>query len=576
MEDLKYVEILKRNALLAKEVDDVAPYKIHILSNITCNQLKDILIYNLRKSNINPEIKIGNYDNIIQDSYNCSEAQLVIVHYELTNVIDKYTNFIEDFAEEQITSLYQIIATEIDLIIRNLHLAPTLVFNTFISAGVYTNSLLKSKTDLLARKLNEYLYSKDETNLQVLDINTTLAKVGTSSAFDFRLFYLSKTLYTISFWKEYVYALSSIVYRYTGSTKKAIIFDCDNTLWKGILGEDGIEGIDMSAHSKIGQIYNKIQQIGVWLSNQGVIIGLCSKNNLADVEKVLMSHNDMILRKKHIVISKINWQDKAHNLREIAKDLNIGLDSLVFVDDSSFEINLIKEQIPEIFTLQVSTALHEYPNQLLKLVERYFYLKSSPDDIEKTKQYRTQFLRNEEKNKYQSIVDYLSSLGIEIQIKENDRSQIERIAQLTQKTNQFNLTTKRYTEHQIEMFMNSDTNRIFSISVKDKFGEIGLTALIMIKEKNDTVFIDNFLMSCRIMGRDIEKAIMNYFISKCKQKGIKSIKATYIPTSKNIPVNDFYAESGFDIVNQEEEYKIYKLIISDYKPKDVEYIKIND
>lgn len=574
MESLKYSEILKQNVILAKDVENITSYHIKVLSNFTCSQLKDILEFNLRMSKLNPEVELGNYDNIIQESYNCSGAQLVIVQYDLINFIDKYANFIEDSTEEQILSLSQTVKLEIDLVINNLHLIPTVIFNTFSASGVYLNAVIPSKVDLLARKLNEYLYSKKATNLHVLDINYAIAKVGLSNAFDFRMYYLSKSIYTISFWKEYVYELSTIAYRYTGKLKKIIIFDCDNTLWKGILGEDGMTGIDMSPQSKIGQVYNKIQQIAVWLSNQGVLVALCSKNNPEDVEKLMTEHPDMRLRKDHIVISKVNWQDKTNNLIEIAKELNIGLDSFVFVDDSSFEINLIKEQIPEILTLQVPAAIHEYPIQLLKLIERYFYLSGNKADIDKTKQYKDQSKRNEEISKHHSLEDYLSSIGIEITIKENDASQIERIAQLTQKTNQFNLTTQRYTEKQIEAFMNSDKKSIFSVSVNDKFGDSGLTAVCIVQENNDIANIDSFLMSCRIMGRNIEYAIMNHIVDTYKQKGTKIIEAAYFPTNKNIPVCKFYDESGFFLAKQEGANKEYKLVISDYTPYNIEYIKI--
>jgi FkbH-like protein len=574
MENLKYSEILEQNTLLAKEVEGNVPYRITILSNIICNQLKSVLEFNLRKSKLNPKIQIGNYDNIIQDSYNCKSEQLVVIHYDLVNIIDKLDDFIEDLTDEQVDLIYQAIQSEIDLLLVNLKHIPALVFNSFTSGRVYSNAILPSNADQLARKLNEYLYSKKEINLQVLDINITLAKVGLSAAFDSRMFYLSKNPYTISFWKEYAYELSCIVFKYTGKLKKAIIFDCDNTLWKGILGEDGLTGIDMSPESKAGQVFNRVQRIAVWLSKQGVIIGLCSKNNAADVEKVLAEHADIKLKNEHIVIRKINWQNKASNLREIASELNIGLDSFVFVDDSSFEVNLIKEQIPEILTFQVPVAIHEYPRQLLTLVERFFYLSGSLADIDKTMQYKVQSLRNEEMAKYQTLEDYLASIEIEISINENDFSQVDRIAQLTQKTNQFNLTTQRYTENQIEFFMKSPDSRVYSISVKDKFGDSGLTGVIIVRKNNDLFIIDSLLMSCRIMGRNIEQAIMNFLIKSIKQSGGKVIEASFFPTIKNKTVSNFYDESGFTLVNQENDIKEYKLNIFEYKPYDAAYIKI--
>jgi FkbH-like protein len=576
MENLKYSEILKQNNLLGKYVDQLKAYNISVLSNITCNQLENVLSYNLRKAGLNPIIKIGIYDNIIQDSYNCANEQMVIIHYDLLNTLNKFNKFNEANTSKQENFLFNSIKSDIDLILENLKFAPIVVFNTFSADAIYTNSVDQSKTSILAKELNEYLYSKKSTNLQIFDINVTHAKVGLTNTFDFRMFYLSKALYTISFWKEYVYEISSIVYRYTGKLKKAIIFDCDNTLWNGILGEDGIKGIDMSIESKVGQVFNKIQQIAVWLSEQGVIIGLCSKNNLDDVENVLNEHEDMRLTKESIVISKVNWLDKATNLRAISKELNIGLDSLVFVDDSSFEINLIKEQIPEILAMQVPVLLHEYPEQLLKLVRRNFYLSGNKSDIEKTEQYKAQSFREEEKQKHQSLEDYLASINIEILIKEDDVSQISRIAQLTQKTNQFNLTTKRYTENQIEAFINSEKDKVFSVHVNDKFGESGLTAVIITNEDKHSVNIDSFIMSCRIMGRNIEKAIMNQIIDIYLNKGFTEVRSVYFSTIKNKPVISFYENSGFNLLKKENEDKFYNLKILEYVTQKIEYIKIKN
>jgi FkbH-like protein len=209
----------------------------------------------------------------------------------------------------------------------------------------------------------------------------------------------------------------------------------------------------MSVSSKIGKFYHVVQQIAVYLSKKGIIVGICSKNNEQDVKDVLNNHPDMILKEDYIVIKKVNWIDKASNLRAIAIELNIGIDSLVFVDDSDFEINLIKEQIPEIRTIQVPTNIADYPNELIKNIYKYFNLFLNSDDAKKTEMYKQQFERENTKSSFYSTIDeYLSSLEIELIILKNDESHIPRISQLTQKTNQFNLTTERYTEKQIEQF----------------------------------------------------------------------------------------------------------------------------
>lgn len=525
---------------------------------------------------INPIIKIGNYDNIVQDSNHCLNDDLVVINYDLVSIFSKYSNFFENFDKDEISELYTLITNDIDLILNNLRQIPTVVFNTFSGFGIYVNSVIPSKASIFANKLNEYLFSRKETNLNILDINVAMAKVGIENSYDARMFYVSKTLYTISFWKEYVYELSSVIFKSTGRLKKAIIFDCDNTLWKGILGEDGMGSIDMSAESNFGQIFNRIQQIAVWLSKQGVIVGLCSKNNSDDVDKVLFEHPDMILKKEHIVISKVNWDDKATNLRSISEELNIGLDSIVFVDDSSFEINLVREQIPEILSHQVPIKLEEFPSQLLSVIQRNFYLSGNKDDLDKTKQYKAQSIREDEKSRHKSIEDYLFSIGIEISINENDSSQIPRIAQLTQKTNQFNLTTKRYTENQIKEFIDDKIHRIFSIKVKDKFGESGLTAIVIINEKHPIANIDTFILSCRIMGRNIEKAIMNYIVDYYSNLGFNEIFSTYFPTVKNKPVLEMYEDFGFEILNEDEGKKYYKVKMSEYAHQKVNYVKINN
>jgi FkbH-like protein len=576
MKDLKYSEIIKQNSHLSNNVQNLPPYRITILSNFTCKQLDPILTYQLRAMKINPIIKIGNYDNIVQDSYDCLGDDLVLINYDLVGILSKHSVFFEDFNQNEIDRLYDSITSDVDLILNNLRQIPAVVFNSFSGLVTYANSVIPSKASVFANKLNQYLYSKKETNVNIVDINVIVAKVGLYASYDARMFCLSKTLYTIAFWKEYVCELSVIVSKNTGNLKKAIIFDCDNTLWKGILGEDGMSDIDMAADSKTGQIFQKVQQIAVWLSKQGVIVGLCSKNNPGDVDNVLSNHPDMVLKLEHIVISKVNWVDKATNLREISEELNIGLNSLVFIDDSSFEINLIREQVPEILSYQVPKNLEEYPNQLLSIIQRNFYLSGNKDDLDKTKQYKSQSDRENEKSKHRSIEDYLLSIGIEISIDEDDGSQIPRISQLTQKTNQFNLTTKRYTENQIKDFIEDENYKIFSIKVQDKFGDSGLTAVLIINQKDAMVNIDTFVLSCRIMGRDIEKAIMNFIVNYYSALGFDEICSAYFPTVKNKPVLRFYENLGFTILNEDQGNKYYNINLTDYVYQNVNYVKINN
>ena len=314
--------------------------------------------------------------------------------------------------------------------------------------------------------------------------------------------------------------------------KKAIIFDCDNTLWKGIVGEEEIK------HD------TDLQQDIIFFANHGVIIGLCSKNNEADVIEAM---KDQLLSEKHISVKRINWNDKASNLKEIAEELNIGLDAIVFVDDSEFERELVKKQLPEVMTIT--------PRELTRVVLDNFDLKGN---FTKTQQYKENYQRAKAKEQFTDINEYLASLDMVLKIEVNEAKHTPRIVELTQKTNQFNLTTFRYTEDNIKDFM--AYGDVYTLLVKDKFGDNGLTGVCIMFEG----IVDTFLLSCRILGRGIEYAFMDKVMEDYKErKSDMDIWGMYNPTPKNVQVADFYHKLGFIFT---EEKNVFTININDYKP----------
>ena len=575
MKELKYSEILKANNLLKKQVEGQKPYLVKVLSNITCNQMGATLSYHLFQQGVNASITFGNYDNVVQDSFQTENLNLVIVHYELLNVVGKTDCYVEDFSEDQIEEIAGSLEGELGMILNNLSNVPCVLFDSFTAKTLNISSLRNNKFAHLAERLNRFVAENKAKNTYLMDIDAIIGKIGEGFSFDKKLYLLSKTLYTIDFWKEYTYAVSPILLKVTGKAKKAIIFDCDNTLWKGILGEDGFDGIDMSAHSKIGSIYHEVQNMAVWLSKHGVLVGLCSKNNPGDVAEVIEKHPDMALKNDNIVVSEVNWNDKASNLRLIAEELNIGIDSLVFVDDSDFEINLIREQLPQVVCMQVPGAIFDYPKQLAEIINAYFYFSDSKADLDKTNQYKQQAQRNQSKRQFGDIESYLKSLEMEVTFHVDDATEIERVSQLTQKTNQLNLCTNRYTDAQIEGVMGSAKQSYISLSVKDKFGDSGLTGVAIVSYSDGKGMIDDFLMSCRVMGRNIEFAFMDYIIEFLKSKGCEEVTAHFIPTMKNKPVSDFYDKVGLPVEEKVDGTKKYQMSISDYKLKNINYIKVN-
>ena len=575
---MKYLDILKDNQKLKEKVAKEEIFKITVLSNIVINRLKDYLEYYLRKQGINCVVDFGDYDNIVQDTRKYKKSDLIIFFCELCNIIDGLQYKIELFDDNQLKDFLNQIKSEIDLIYKNLENTSLILLNKFTSLHFSNSYLRKNNLEKLSDQLNNYLEDKIQTNVKLIDLEKVIASVGVEKSLDLRYYYSSKALYTNIFLETYVKYIKPYIMSSNGKTKKALIFDCDNTLWKGILGEDGFDKIEMSPNTKEGSIFSEVQSIALSLNKQGILIGLCSKNNSKDVEEVIKSHPDMQLREQRITINKSNWLDKITNLRDICKELNIGLDSVVFVDDSSFEVNLIRELLPEITVLQVPDRLYNYPKMLRENLGLFYNISFTKEDEKKIVMYKQQAWRERSQSRFSDIEDYLASLELKMTIFEDDESIIPRMSQMSQKTNQFNLTTKRYAERSIRNFVTADDFNVFAISVSDKCGVSGVTGLCIIKidKKNQTADIDTFLMSCRIIGRNIEYAFMDYLISFLSHNKIENITAKYIKTQKNEQVKEFYDRCSFSLFKNINNERNYKLFLNKYEPKNYKYIKLEN
>ncbi len=317
--------------------------------------------------------------------------------------------------------------------------------------------------------------------------------------------------------------------------RKAIIFDCDYTLWDGIIGEGHVD------------VNTKFQDEIVGYAKAGIIIGICSKNNEADVLSALKT---MPLTEEYISVHRINWKDKVSNMKEIAQELNIGLDAIVFVDDSPFERELMKVHLPDVLVIepeQLSTVIMGYVNPL--------------GGITKTRQYQENRARMKYEEQFTDINDFLASLEMVLKISKNDTSHVARIAEMTQKTNQFNLTSHRMTERDVQGSMVWNTT--YTMSVKDKFGDHGITGVCMFSGNN----IYNLMLSCRILGKGIEYAFMDYIIEDLKKDNVQQIHGSYIPSEKNGQVELFLPKVGFKYLRTIGLEKIYYLYLKNYTPK---------
>jgi FkbH-like protein len=574
--DLKYGDILKENHKQGLRSDG-GSYEISVLSNVVVHQSKEIIEYILRVDGVNANVELGDYDNIVQNSQQMNDLDYVIIFWELSNLIDGLQYKIELLTNNEIDLLEKKIKLEIMFTVNNLNNCPLILINKFSSLLFSSFNIRNNNLESLAQRLNHYIGSISQTNLHIIDVDKIIFEVGLQNSFDVRYYYSSKAPYTISFFKSYAQYIKPIFMSANGKAKKALIFDCDNTLWKGVIGENGVDNIEMSPMTKYGAIFHEIQSIALSLSKQGVLIGLCSKNNSEDVDEVLSKHPDMLLQDDKIAIKKVNWSDKASNLKQIAKELNIGLDSLVFIDDSLFEVNLVKELLPEVSVLQVPEKLYHYPQMIRKNLGLFFNLSHTTEDSKKTEMYKVQKQRADNKSEFSTMEDYLASLELKVTIFQNNESLIPRMAQMTQKTNQFNLTTKRYTEREIKNMLSSSTIDVYAFAVKDRFGDSGVTGLCIVKYRdNNTAEIDSFLMSCRVIGRNIEYIFLDYIVNALCAINIQNIYSKYIETMKNRQVENFFDDCLFRLENKTEAVNNYICIVKEYVKSNINYIEVVD
>lgn len=401
--------------------------------------------------------------------------------------------------------------------------------------------------------------SEQYQNLKVINLSEFTSHYATGELIDWKFYFISQMGLNPKLSKDFKVWFSRKMESIALKRKKCLVLDLDNTLWGGVLGEEGIDGIQIGGDYP-GKAFLYFQKALLELSKNGVILIVCSKNNEQDVLEVWEKNPFLVLRKEHFATYRINWTDKATNIKEMAEELNIGLDSFVFVDDNPTERELIRQMLPMVEVPEFPVQPYELPVYFQKLVEDYFKIYSVTDeDKKKTQQYKANASRAQEQRNFGDFTEFLRSLDIQMTIERANEFNIQRIAQMTQKTNQFNLTTKRYTDADVRKFMQNGW-RIWCLSVADKFGDNGITGCILVNGDK----IDTLLLSCRILGKGIEHAFVKKVIMLLQDAGITELEASYMPTLKNKQVADFYEKNGFAVVSENADgVKRYALTLVD-------------
>lgn len=559
-------ELLNRNNLL--------DLNIAILGGSTTDEIKNILEIFLLAKGIKPKFYQSQYNKFYEDSVfenkklEKFKPQIIYIHTSNANInyfpsINNTESEINDFLDlefQKFKNIWEglkkyncnIIQNNFDLPIER-------------SLGNLDFSDFHGKTNFINRlniKFANHIYNI--SNININDINYLSSKIGLNNWFDKSLWYRAKYCLSFSSIPYLCNNLVGIICAILGKNKKCLVLDLDNTCWGGVIGDDGLNGIKLGKESHIGEAYLDFQNYVKQLKERGVILAVSSKNN-DKIAREGFSHSDSVLKLNDFASFKANWEPKYLNINEIAKEINIGLDSVVFLDDNPSERSFVKSQLSNVSVPEIGNDILNFTSYV---EENNFFevINLSNDDIKRSKYYSDNNKRLKEELVHVNYKDFLKSLNMNSEIDFFKKEYLDRITQLINKTNQFNLTTKRYSIKEVESLI-TDTNYIpIYGKLSDKFGDNGLISVIISKILDDVCIIECWLMSCRVIKREMEYEMFNKLISICNLKNIKKIRGIFYPTPKNSMVSDLFSDLGFNLINKDNDNTtIWELMTKNYR-----------
>jgi FkbH-like protein len=453
--------------------------------------------------------------------------------------------------------LYQAVSSRMDCpIIMNTY--PEIDDNVFGNFGTRVRSSFLYQVKSLNLSLMDL--ARSGKRLFLADFNGTMGRIGFANSFDPKMYVHADMVYNLDVLPYLVKDVHDIVQALQGRFKKCLILDLDNTIWGGVIGDDGMEGIQLGDLG-IGKAFTNLQLWVRELRNRGILIGVCSKNTEEIAREPFSDHPDMVLRLSDIAVFVANWENKVDNIRFIQRVLNISFDAMVFLDDNPFEREMVKQAIPEITV----PSLPEDPSEylvFLKGLNLFETVSFTEEDLARTEQYQVEAKRAAMQQRYESEDQFLESLQMRSEARAFDKFTIPRIAQLTQRSNQFNLRTKRYTEEEVGKFVPEAGYFTISFTLQDDLGDHGLISAIILQKKGQALFIDTWIMSCRVLKRGMENFVLNHIVSIARSNGFTSLTGEYIPTPKNGMVKNHYSDLGFV-----QDGELYTLAVADFQER---------
>ena len=400
--------------------------------------------------------------------------------------------------------------------------------------------------DLAGRAMGYWRAALEELGVPIFDLASLVSEVGRENFYNPKTWYFGALPFSASGERRLVQEALRLVNILRYGRKKCLVLDLDGTLWGGVIGEDGLDGIALSGHG-VGGAYRDAQAAAKALKRQGVLLAICSKNNPEDALLPFREHPHSILKEEDFAAVRANWRPKPQNVADIARELNIGVDSMVFIDDNPVEQEAVKSACPGVEVPDFPKDTAALPGFMRDMANRWFTAaRLSSEDAGKTEMYRAEAQRNEARSSHASLADYLASLEMRLDLHALTEAEVPRAAQLCAKTNQFNLTTRRHTEADLRAMMAGGRHALWIASLKDKFGDYGRIALIIAEIGGEgTAVFDTFLMSCRAMGRGVEAAALSAAEAGLAARGVARLRGLYIPTAKNEPVKNFWRDMGY-------------------------------
>lgn len=451
----------------------------------------------------------------------------------MAGVTDQFRNCIEAFRSH----------CEADLIVHNLQLP------TVPSRGLLEAQSLDGQQDAVV-DINRCLrrIASEHPGVHILDYDGLIARHGRFDWCDdskhFAMALPIAPAHMIDLCEEWMRFLHPI----TGRIAKAVVVDLDNTLWGGILGEDGASGIQIGPEYP-GALYREVQRALLDLRDRGIVLAVASKNDPQEAMEVLATHPGMLLRPHHFSAFRLGWQEKSQSLREIAAELNIGVDALAFVDDNPVERERMAAALPAVTVIDLPSEPVGFA-EALRACPAFERLRVSEEDLRRARYYDDQKRRDELQRASKSPEEFLASLKQVVEIRPVSTSNISRVAQLTQKTNQFNLTTLRYTEQQIAAIASRADAEVLAMRVQDIYNDNGIVGVAILRHHDSICEIDTFLLSCRVIGRTVESALLAFVCERARERGAATLSGKFVPTKKNAPAADFYPRHGFALAAQ--------------------------